>query len=342
MHRMPNDERPAPADRRAFLRTALASAGTLAAMRTAFAAGDAQAAPVAPAVVPPASGITGIIRLAHLTDIHVQPELGAEAGMAAAFVHAQQQKPDLIVTGGDSVMDVFEAKRGRAEELRKLFQGTLKRECGVPIRHTTGNHDILGWNKKKSESTGTEADWGKRFACDLFGEARTWHTFDHGAWRFICLDSVQPNGDGYVGYLDEEQFDWLQRTLRDTPKGMPVAVVSHIPILSLAAMTYGKPRSREHVGEATTISAGEMHTDGTLLHDLFKKSGNVKVCLSGHVHLLDHCKIDGISYICDGAVSGAWWKGSLQGVPEGYGLLELRPDGSFDHRYVNYRWQARK
>jgi hypothetical protein len=29
-------------------------------------------------------------------------------------------------------------------------------------------------------------------------------------------------------------------------------------------------------------------------------------------------------------------------VPEGYGLLELRPDGSFDHRYVNYGWQARK
>jgi predicted phosphodiesterase len=107
-------------------------------------------------------------------------------------------------------------------------------------------------------------------------------------------------------------------------------------------MTYGKPRSREHVGEATTISAGEMHTDGTLLHDLFKNSGNVKVCLSGHVHLLDHCKIDGISYICDGAVSGAWWKGSLQGVPEGYGLLELRPDGTFDHRYVHYGWQARK
>ena len=91
---MPNDERPAPADRRAFLRTALAGAGTLAAMRTAFAAGDAQATPAAPAAAPPASGITGTIRLAHLTDIHVQPELGAEAGMAAAFVHAQQQKPE--------------------------------------------------------------------------------------------------------------------------------------------------------------------------------------------------------------------------------------------------------
>ena len=91
MHRMPNDERSMPADRRAFLRTALAGAGTLAAMRTAFAAGDPQAATAAPAAAPPASGVTGTIRLAHLTDIPVPPELGAEAGMAAAFMHAQEQ-----------------------------------------------------------------------------------------------------------------------------------------------------------------------------------------------------------------------------------------------------------
>jgi 3',5'-cyclic AMP phosphodiesterase CpdA len=114
------------------------------------------------------------------------------------------------VTGGDSVMDVFEAKRGRADELRRIFRDTLRRECSVPVHHVTGNHDIFGWDRGKSGTSGTEADWGKRFACDLFGVPRTWHSFDHGAWRFVCLDSVQPKGDGYVGYLDEEQFDWLQ------------------------------------------------------------------------------------------------------------------------------------
>jgi 3',5'-cyclic AMP phosphodiesterase CpdA len=272
----------------------------------------------------------------------VQPELGAEAGLAAALAHAQRQKPDLLITGGDSVMDVFEAKRGRAEELRKLLLGTLKRECSVPVRHTVGNHDIFGWNKSRSGTSGSEADWGKRFACDMFGTERTYSTFDQGGWRFVCLDSVQPKEGGYTAYLDDAQFEWLKRLLADTPRAMPVCVVSHIPILSLTTLTFGKPRGRDRLGEDNVITNGEMHTDATLLHELFKSSGNVKLCLSGHIHLLDRCSIDGVTYICDGAVSGSWWKGPLQGVPEGFGVLDLRPDGTFDHRYETYGWQARK
>lgn len=327
-------------DRRSFLATAAAVGAAAALGSRALAArtrdAAAQAAPAAAAPVPAGKPF----RLVHMTDIHVQPERRAEAGMAAALAHAQAQKPDLIVTGGDAVMDVFEAKRDRAETLRGCFQGTLKRECGTPVKHTTGNHDILGWNKKKGGYDGTEADWGKRFACDLYGEERTYHTFDQGGWRFICLDSVQPAGDGYVGYLDEAQWDWLQKLLAATPKSTPVAVVSHIPILSLTTLTYGKPRGREGVGKDNVISAGEMHTDATLVHDLFKKAGNVKLCLSGHIHLLDRCELDGVTYICDGAVSGNWWKGTLQGVPEGFGVLDLNPDGTFAHRYEPYGWKA--
>jgi hypothetical protein len=27
-------------------------------------------------------------------------------------------------------------------------------------------------------------------------------------------------------------------------------------------------------------------------------------------------------------------------VPEGFGVLDLRPDGTFDHRYETYGWTA--
>lgn len=324
-------------DRRAFLRTALAGAGAVAAARGAL--GSAPAGDPAAGAGPAQAGT---IRLAHLTDIHVQPERRAEAGMAAAFAHAQARKPDLIITGGDSVMDVFGATRDRADRLRRIFQDTLRRECSVPVHHVTGNHDIFGWNRKASGTTGEEADWGRKFACGMFGVPRTWHSFDHGAWRFICLDSVQPKGDAYTAYLDDEQHEWLRKTLAETPKSMPVCIASHIPILSLTALTYGAPRAREHVGEDTVIANAEMHTDGTLLHDLFKAAGNVRLCLSGHTHLVDHCMLDGISYVCDGAVSGAWWKGGLEGIREGYGLIELSPDGGVSHRYVDYGWQAEK
>lgn len=50
------------------------------------------------------------IRLAHMTDVHVQQALKAGEGLAMCLHHIQSQKdkPDLIITGGDHVMDSFE------------------------------------------------------------------------------------------------------------------------------------------------------------------------------------------------------------------------------------------
>jgi 3',5'-cyclic-AMP phosphodiesterase len=43
-----------------------------------------------------------VLRIAHLTDVHVQPEKRAGEGLAACLNHVQQlpDKPDLILTGG--------------------------------------------------------------------------------------------------------------------------------------------------------------------------------------------------------------------------------------------------
>lgn len=40
-------------------------------------------------------------------------------------------------------------------------------------------------------------------------------------------------------------------------------------------------------------------------------------------------------------MSGNWWKGAHHGVPEGYGAIDLYDDGSFDHEYVTYNWNAK-
>jgi len=146
----------------------------------------------------------------------------------------------------------------------------------------------------------------------------------------VLLDGVQPKEDPYGAFIDDEQLDWIRTALRNHPTGSPVLVLSHIPILSLTAITYGKPRALERRGDDTTIKAASMHTDGDTLHELFSTEG-VKLCLSGHQHLLDHCTTDGVTSIWDGAVSAAWWKGVHQGVPEGYGLIDLFEDGTFEH-----------
>jgi hypothetical protein len=54
---------------------------------------------------------------------------------------------------------------------------------------------------------------------------------------------------------------------------------------------------------------------------------------------LDLPELDGVTYVCDGAVSGAWWKGPKERCAEGYGLFDLFDDGSFKHQYVPYGWK---
>ena len=330
-----------PGSRRSFL-AATAALPLMGLLGCAGAKGGLAASQTSPASPAHRGAGEPCLRFAHLTDSHLQPERGGARGTAACLEHAQSldRKPDFILTGGDNVMDVFEAKQGRATELAQAFRATWKQHCSLPVEHTLGNHDIFGWNKPKSGTSGSEADWGKKFACDLYGFPRTYRSFDRGGWRFLVLDSVQSKGDGYVAFIDPEQLAWLEQTLKDTPVTTPICVVSHIPILCVSAMVFGNPRTLEKRGQDTIVQAGEMHTDGDHLHHMFKRHGGVKLCLSGHIHLLDRCQIDGITYICDGAVSGNWWKGPIQGTPEGYGVVDLWADGTFEHRYQPYGWKA--
>ena len=49
-----------------------------------------------------------VLRIAHFCDVHVQPEKRAAEGLARALADAQERfSPDLILNGGDQVMDVM-------------------------------------------------------------------------------------------------------------------------------------------------------------------------------------------------------------------------------------------
>jgi predicted phosphodiesterase len=81
---------------------------------------------------------------------------------------------------------------------------------------------------------------------------------------------------------------------------------------------------------------GDMHTDTAKIIALFYKYPNVKLCLSGHIHLREKLVYDNITFICNGAVSGAWWEGNKRETAPGYGLIDLYADGSFEESYINY------
>ena len=280
------------------------------------------------------------LRVAHLTDVHVEPELRAGEGLAACFEHVQQlaDRPKLILSGGDHIMDSFGADDARTTLQWDLWNKVLERECAIPVRSCIGNHDVWGWSKKDSRTTGQEPNWGKRRATEMLHLGERYYTFTQAGWQFIVLDSIHqpPVGQGgYMGQLDEPQFDWLARTLRDVPAATPVLVLSHIPILSASAILWSTEPDKN-----IEIGRGLMHGDCLRLKDLFAQHPNVKLCLSGHLHLCDRVDYNGVTYLCNGAVSGNWWKGRHKDCDEGYAVVDLYDDGSFEHEYVQYGWKA--
>lgn len=290
------------------------------------------------AIAPSRRGRTRSLRVAHLTDIHVQPEKRAGEGLAAALRHVQSQKdrPDLIITGGDSVMDSMEATFDRTRTQWDLWQAVFKGENSLPVESCVGNHDVFGWSKGKSGTTGDEPLWGKRMAEEMLRISKRYRSFDRAGWHFVVLDSVFPAGDSYTARLDDEQMEWLRGDLAATKPSTPVMVVSHIPIVAACVYFF----DRQFKGGEWHVPGSWMHEDARDIVALFLKHRNVRLCVSGHIHLIDRIDFQGVSYLCNGAVSGNWWKGRHQECDEGYALINLFDDGSFEHEYVAYGWKA--
>lgn len=285
----------------------------------------------------PTPGRKRAIRIAHLTDIHVQPERAAPKGMAAALAHAQSQKskPDMILTGGDLIMDCLNADADRTKLQWDIFTSVMKANAKVRVEHVIGNHDVWGWGARGKYAS--ESKFGKTWACEVLELEKPYRSFDLAGWHFVVLDSTHAvEGNGYTARLDDEQFEWLKGDLAKVPKKTPIFVVSHIPIIAICSLFDGE---NEKTGN-WVIPGAWVHIDARRIKDLFKQYPNVKMCISGHEHLLDQVVYNGVNYFCNGAVSGGWWGGDYHECTYGYALVDLFDDGSFENRYVPYGWKT--
>ena len=278
--------------------------------------------------------------VAHITDIHIFDELQAAKWFARCLheVQSHPAKPSLIINSGDCVMDTLSVDRDRAEHLWKLWNQVLKNENSLPVRQCLGNHDVWGLAQDNDAPSKNDPMYGKKLGLDGIGLDRGYYSFDHGDWHFIALDSIHPTGtpedSGWIAQLDDEQFHWLEEDLKATPSDRPVAVYCHIPILQVCTMIYLKPEDGKY-----SMNSHKMMSDARRIIDLFAKHPNVKLCLSGHLHLQDRVELRGVTYICDGSVCGEWWKGAHLKCPPGYSIITFKPDGTFDHDYTTYGWK---
>ncbi len=267
------------------------------------------------------------IRIAHLTDIHINDEAASWEGFEHCLqkVNSLSPLPQLLINGGDSVRDALKDDNETVNRQWQKFHSILSTSTNIPVEHIIGNHDVCAF-----ESTAAAKD-------KVFSELKlrsAYRSFVNGNWKFILLDSTRLTEEGqwYEAGLDETQFKWLKAELEQTANNQFVCVISHIPILSACTFLDG-----ENVKEGNWVVPGAwMHLDAGKITDLFAQFPNVKLCLSGHIHLHDVVQYNGVTYICNGAVSGNWWKGSYKQTPPGFGLVDLFADGSFSYEYLGY------
>ncbi|HEY6505092.1 MAG TPA: metallophosphoesterase [Chitinophagaceae bacterium] len=274
------------------------------------------------------------LRFAYLTDIHVKPDITAEAGMARAFHHAQSLKPkvDFIINGGDSIMDSLDADKQKTQTQWDLFHSILKKENNLPVYHCIGNHDVWGWFLKNDKPKADKL-YGKQWVVETLQLPKRYYSFSKGKWHFIVLDSTQLNpAGGYIAYIDPEQLNWLESELK-LVKDKFICFVSHIPVLSICA---GLFFNKTETNGDLKIQRNLMHTDFLSLKKLFFQYPSIKVCLSGHIHLQDEVDYLGVKYYCNGAVSGNWWKGAFQDFAPAYAVIELNNDGTSSRKMVEY------
>lgn len=183
----------------------------------------------------------------------------------------------------------------------------------IPVRHGRGNHE----QRDRYEQA--------------FGPA--YYSFDWGQVHFVVLDGNRPipDGNNFYGLVDGSELAWLKADLAAQPKGKPIIVGVHIPIVS----TYPARRTDLQHEKAPFWQ----RPNDRLLTKLFRQHA-VKLVLQGHMHENERITVGGVEYVESISMCGTWWKNrtpggferGVDGCPRGYRVVSV--DGTkITHRY---------
>ncbi|TDE09018.1 metallophosphoesterase family protein [Dyadobacter psychrotolerans] len=262
-----------------------------------------------------------VLTLAHITDVHLRPQEQITSRFKRCLHQVKKHKIDFVLNGGDSIFaaDYKDVTRESMLAQWASWDECIKTLAGYQIYSCIGNHDPW-WQAASKE----DEMYGVNYVAKRVGIPHRYYSFTQKNWHFIILDGNNPGIK-----LDAEQMSWLEKELDAVAQVHYVLLMSHYPILSV-----------------TAAWTGGAHADHVALRKLFyKHKDKVRVCLSGHNHLLDSNVFNGVHYFCNGAMSGYWWeKGNEQSAgpyfyeetAPGYAILRLYADGSVDNQYYEH------
>lgn len=275
------------------------------------------------------------LRLVFMPCTHLRREYDSAEGLATAIQAAQEldPPPEFIVTGGDLVHNLRDEGLEEANELSDQLVEIFEENATVPVYHGLGNHDAAGW--RDGDIPEDDPQFGFNMLVEKLDMEGEDYTFDVGDWHFVMLNNVNLTEPGeYVGEFTEKQLEFLRDDLQENQE-RPTMIFGHMPPVSAIEFFDGEAELED---EEWTLEADRVTINPA---DLVRAMdcGDVRAFLSGHIHRLDRVEARGHTFICSGSVSGDQWQGEDVDTPEGFGVVDLYPDGTFDYDYYDYGWE---
>ncbi len=268
----------------------------------------------------------GSLRLVFHTDVHAGPADGIPAALLRAASAINAQKADLVLGGGDLISGGFTATPAA---VAPHWDAYMAMHAAIAGEHhvVLGNHDLVA--AAPQDGSPPAADPRQDFRRRL-GVARTYRSVEALGYRFLLLDSLRVSRDefGYHGWVSQEQQAWIRDELAGLPPETPLVLVAHMPLLTAF---YGATE-----GATARAPANRAVVNSLEVLELFA-GRNLVLVLQGHLHVAEHIRWRGTSFITGGAVCGGWWRGPYHGTVPGFNVLTLAPDHiAWD--YVDYDW----
>ena len=237
-----------------------------------------------------------------------------------AFLADMKEKdPDLILLSGDLTLN---GEKASHEELASLLE-ELDKE-GIPVLVVPGNHDINNFHARRFSGTNSypvDSITAEEFA-DIYSDfgyvaadsrdpnsLSYLYKVDSSLW-LLMLDSCQYDPVNQVGgMIQSGTYKWMEPILYEAwEEGAEVITVSHHNLLEQSGVS-------DAFYDDCTIEHSE-----ELLQML--SDNEVRLHLSGHLHLQHHMEEDDVAEVVTG---------SLVMAPCRYGVVDVYDDGSITY-----------
>jgi len=202
-----------------------------------------------------AQAATGGFSFLQISDSHVgfskpvNPDALGTLKEAIGKVVALPVKPAFMIHTGDIT---HSAKPAEFDSANQVI-GT----AGLDVHYAPGEHDIV--------DEATAKAYLERYGKNTKGSG--WYSFDQNGVHFISLVNVIDLKAAGLGYLGNDQLEWLEDDLKALSDSTPIVVFAHIPLWSVYP------------------NWGWGTDDGAIALGYLKRFGSVTV-LNGHIHQL--------------------------------------------------------